>query len=56
MLARIKETGGDTPYISYFTKNKRDEPLKSTTIAITASADSYRPDVYEFYLNTPWPM
>ena len=33
MLSRIRETG-DTPYISYFTKNKKDEPLKSSTIAI----------------------
>lgn len=33
MLSRIRETG-ETPYISYFTKNKKDEPLKSATIAI----------------------
>ena len=33
MLSRIGENGG-TPYVSYFTKNKKEEPLKSSTIAI----------------------
>lgn len=33
MLSRIKESSA-APYISYFTKNKKNEPLKSTTIAI----------------------
>lgn len=39
MLARIKETGGDPPYISYFTKNKRDEPSSPPRSPSTASAD-----------------
>ena len=33
MLSRIRESGG-APYVSYFTKNKKEEPLKSSTIAI----------------------
>ena len=54
MLSRIKETGGDPPYISYFTKNKRDEPLKSTTIAIHGERGRVIGLMcLNFYLNTP---
>ena len=54
MLSRIKETGGDPPYISYFTKNKRDEPLKSTTIAIHGERGRVIGLMcMNFYLNTP---
>ena len=54
MLSRIKETGGETPYVSYFTKNKRDEPLKSTTIAIHGEGGRVIGLLcMNFYLNTP---
>lgn len=34
MFAQLEETDGDTNSITYFSKNKKGEPLKSTTICI----------------------
>ena len=52
MLARIKETGGDPPYISYFTKNKRTPQVHHDRHPRRART-SYRPDVYEFLSEHP---
>lgn len=52
MLGRIREEGGGS-YISYFTRNKKGEPLKSTTIAITGEHGKVIGLLcINFYLNT----
>lgn len=53
MLSRIRENG-EAPYVSYFTKNKRDEPLKSSTIAIRGKGGRVIGLLcMNCYLNTP---
>ena len=53
MLSRIGENGG-TPYVSYFTKNKKEEPLKSSTIAIRGKGGRVIGLLcINCYLNTP---
>lgn len=54
MLSRIKETN-DAHYISYLCKNKKDEPLRSSTIAIKGEHDRIIGLLcINFYLNSPF--
>lgn len=53
MLERIKNQQGAEKSITYFVKNKRGEPLKSTTIAITGENQRILGLLcINFYLNT----
>lgn len=53
MLERIKNQRGAEKSITYFVKNKRGEPLKSTTIAITGENQRILGLLcINFYLNT----
>jgi len=54
MLARITEQGG-APAISYFTHNRKGEPLKAATIAIQGERQRIIGLLcINFYLNTPF--
>lgn len=54
MLRRITEQGGDS-YVSYFTQNKKGEPLKAATIAIRGENGRIIGLLcINFYLNTPF--
>lgn len=53
MLSYINTTGGEPPYVSYFTRNKKNEPLKSTTIALRGEGNHIIGLLcINFYLNT----
>lgn len=53
MLSKIEKTP-DTNYISYYTNNKKGEPLKSSTIVIRGSKNkAIGLFCINFYLNTP---
>lgn len=54
MLSRLLESNGPNA-ITYFTRNKKGEPLKSTTIAIRGKDDKIIGLLcINFYLNTPF--
>lgn len=54
MLSRINEAQ-DMPYISYFSKNKKGEPLRSATIAIKGENNRIIGLLcINFYLNSPF--
>lgn len=53
MFAQMEETNGITNSITYFSKNKKGEPLKSTTICIRGERDRIIGLLcINFYLNT----
>lgn len=53
MLSKIQETSDDCSDVTYFTKNKRGEPLKSTTIIIRGNHGRIIGLLcINFYLNT----
>lgn len=55
MLRKIQEDENHSPYISYFTKNKAGEPLKSATITIAGENNRIIGLLcINFYLNTPY--
>lgn len=54
MLGRITQRGGE-PFISYYTQNKKGEPLKSATIAIRGENERIIGLLcINFYLDTPF--